>query len=197
MAFNLPRSIRFSGEGTEFLTPTSLQMEKMCEILAGKIIHSGEKYDWIIAIALSSWSYAPLLADLLSQRDKITSIRIQGTKDGVLLEMPIILQPLSVDVKNQTVLLFDWLTDKGKTFQTGLDHITHAGAKSIEIATLIRKTHSIHNPRFAVCKIPENVWVINPHAKNEAKTLLTKKWGEKEISSIEIKNRLDLLNIHV
>lgn len=176
----------FHDQAYEFYSWNSLG-EDIFE-LAKKIIKSGEKYDRIIALAKGGLTFSRSLVDYLDVQD-VSSIQIQFyTGIGTTQKTPVITQSLPVSIKDENILIFDDIVDKGETMKLAVEYLKFHGAKSISTSTLIEKPWSTFKSDF-VARSSE-AWVIYPNEIRETIGILKELWQEKGDSPDIIKENL-------
>jgi uncharacterized protein len=156
--------------------------------LSKKIIDSGEKYDRIIALAKGGLTFSRSLVDYLNVQE-VSSIQIQFyTGIGTTNRTPIITQSLPVSIKDENILIFDDIVDKGETMKLAVEYLRYHGAKSIKTSTLIEKPWSTFKSDFVAR--PSEAWVIYPNEIRETISILKDLWSEKGDSPDIIKENL-------
>lgn len=182
-------------EGIPYIGPSWDQMGVICFELAQKIIISGKKYDRVVALAKGGWTWARALVDYLGI-EHVASVQIKFYSGVYETEgEPKIIQPLSVSIKNENVLLFDDVADSGKTFIMAKDYLLKSGAKSVGTAALFYKPHSVFKPDYYIYET--KAWVIFPHEIREIVETAGKKWQQSGLSEDEIVSRFKKLNLPI
>lgn len=176
-----------------YVAPTWEQMGVICFELAKNILKNGKKYDRVVALAKGGWTWARALVDYLGI-DQVASVQIKFYS-GVYQtnEEPKIVQPLSVNVKGENVLIFDDVADSGKTFIMAKDYLLKSGAKSVQTAALFYKPHSNFKPDYFIYET--RAWVIFPHEMREIVETAGKKWLETGLSEKEVLARFAKLSL--
>lgn len=170
----------------DYIAPSWKQMGNLIFELGKQIIKTRKKYDWIISIAKGGWTWSRSLADYLDM-DNLASVKaklytgVGQTSQSLILEQTL---PESVNIKNQDILIFDDVTDSGKTLAAVKDYLLEAGAKSIETASLFYKPISVITPNFY--SFETSAWIIFPHEIREFISLSSKSWGKTGFSKKEI-----------
>jgi hypoxanthine phosphoribosyltransferase len=156
--------------------------------LSKDIIASGKKYDRIIALAKGGLTFSRSLVDYLDVKE-VSSIQIQFyTGIGTTQKTPVITQSLPVSIKDENILIFDDIVDKGETMKLAVEYLKYHGAKSISTSTLIEKPWSKFKSDF-VARSSE-AWVIYPNEIRETIGILKDLWQEKGDSPDIIKENL-------
>ena len=157
--------------------------------LANQIITSDTgKFDRVIALAKGGLTFARSLVDYLAIED-VSSIKIEFyTGIGQTNKTPVITQSLPVSIKDERVLIFDDIVDKGETMHLATDYIKYHGAKNIVTATLIKKPWSTFEVDFSARS--SEAWVIFPNEIRETITTLSAMWQKKGDSAQKIHEQL-------
>jgi hypoxanthine phosphoribosyltransferase len=156
--------------------------------LSKQIIDSGEEFDRIIALAKGGLTFSRSLVDYL-QVEEVSSIQIQFyTGIGTTQKTPVITQSLPVSIKDEKILIFDDIVDRGETMKLAVEYLNYHGAKSIKTSTLIEKPWSTFKSDF-VARTSE-AWVIYPNEIRETISILKELWEEKGDSADIIKQNL-------
>lgn len=156
--------------------------------LARKIIESKREFDRIVALAKGGLTLSRSLGDFLDT-DNISSIQIEFyTGIGTTAKTPIITQSLPVSIRDEKVLIFDDIVDKGETMMLAKQYLSYHGAKEITTASLIQKPWTSDKPDFFARET--TAWVIFPNETRETITLLKEMWIEKGDSQEQITEQL-------
>lgn len=165
--------------GINYIAPSWEQMGKLIFELGKQIIKTGKKYDWIISIAKGGWTWSRTLADYLNM-DNVASVKAKlytdiGKRQLFSLEQEL---PAAVNIKDKKVLLFDDVTDSGKTLKKVKDYLIKKGAINITTASLFYKPKSVLKPDFFSFKT--SAWIVFPHEIREFINLTSKKFKKKD-----------------
>lgn len=156
--------------------------------LAQEILKSGKKFDRIIALAKGGLTFSRSMVDFL-EIENVSSIQIEFyTGIGTTAKTPVITQSLPVSIRDEAVLIFDDIVDKGETMKLATQYLNYHGAKSITTAALISKPWSEFTVDFAARQ--SEAWVIFPNEVRETIGILTELWQEKGDSPQAIKDQL-------
>jgi uncharacterized protein len=151
--------------------------------LARQIIEAGHTYDRVIALAKGGLTFSRSLNDFL-EIPELSSFQIEFyTGIGSTNKTPVITQSLPVSIKNEKILLFDDVVDKGDTIKLAVEYLKYHGVAELTTASLIVKPWTSHRPNFTSRET--NAWVIFPNESRETIHLLTKMWQGKG-DSIEV-----------
>lgn len=160
--------------------------------LSKEIIDSGKEFDRVVALAKGGWTWARTLADYLNI-DHLSSVRIKSYTGVNEAGKPRIVQPLTDQIHNEKVLIFDEVVDSGETLKKALDYLSMMGADEIKTASLCYKPRSKIKPDFYAFKT--DAWVIFPHEIREFIEISSSNWRGKGVSEKQIRKRLDKLGI--
>lgn len=156
--------------------------------LSQSILSSKPHYDRIIALAKGGLTFSRSLVDYLKV-ENVSSIQIEFyTGIGKTAKTPLITQSLPVSIKNEDILIFDDIVDRGDTLALAIEYLKYHGAKSITTATLIQKPWTKHKADF-VARDSE-AWVIFPNEVRETIETLTELWLDDGDQINQIKSQL-------
>lgn len=156
--------------------------------LAKQIIDSGREFDRVIALAKGGLTFSRSLVDYLDVKD-VSSFQIEFyTGIGETAATPVITQSLPVSIKNERVLIFDDVVDKGDTMRLATQYIKYHGAKEITTSALVSKTWTEFKVDFLA--YTTDTWVIFPNEARETIELLKKNWQKVGDSPDQIKEQL-------
>ena len=156
--------------------------------LAKNILSSGQEFDRVIALAKGGLTFSRSLVDYLHVKE-ISTFQIEFyTGIGVTNKTPVITQNLPVSIRNEKVLVFDDIVDKGDTITLALEYLKYHGVKKITSATLVTKPWSTIKPDFTVRST--KAWVIFPNESRETIQLLNDMWREQGDTPDQIKQQL-------
>jgi len=162
----------------EYLKLSWEEIEKLCKKLAHKIKEKG--FDRRIFIGLSRGGLVPLrlLSDYLGI-DEIHVVRVKFyEKVGKTKAKPKIMHGVQFDIAGKDVLIVDDIADTGESITAAVNHLKERGAKSIAVATLLKKPHSKIAPDLFVKET--SAWVIFPWEIHESWRDIIKK-GKEEL----------------
>ncbi len=156
--------------------------------LSQQIIKSGLKFDRIIALARGGLTFSRSVMDFLGVAN-ISSFQIEFyTGVGTTGKTPVITQSLPVSIRDESVLIFDDIVDKGPTMKLAVDYVSHLGVKNITTAALITKPWSEFKVDFFARE--SRAWVIFPNEIRETIVTLTQMWQERGDNPATIKQQL-------
>ncbi|MGB9609300.1 MAG: phosphoribosyltransferase [Minisyncoccia bacterium] len=161
----------------KFYKLTWNQFYKDCLLLAKKIKNSNEKINRIIAISRGGLVPARILSDFLQL--PISNMVISSYKNLKQLKEPEIIEVTNINLKNQTVLIIDEVSDTGKTFQRALKYFKNQLTKKIYTASPYIKPKTSFIPDFYLKKI--DAWIVFPYDLQETyKAFLKEEKDEKK-----------------
>ncbi|GAB4219509.1 MAG: phosphoribosyltransferase [Candidatus Microgenomates bacterium] len=136
---------------------------KDCLNLGKKILSAQIKIDRIIAISRGGLVAARILSDYL--QTPISNIVISSYSNLKQLKEPEIIEVAHPDLKNQTILIVDEVSDTGKTFQRALKYFQDHQPKKILTASPYIKPKTSFIPDFYIKNI--NAWIVFPYDLKE------------------------------
>jgi hypoxanthine phosphoribosyltransferase len=156
--------------------------------LSQQIIESGLKFDRIIALAKGGLTFSRSLVDFLEVQN-ISSFQIEFyTGIGTTQKTPVITQSLPVSIRDESVLIFDDIVDRGETMKLAVDYVRHHGTKNVTTASLISKPWADFKVDFSARE--SQAWVIFPNEVRETITTLAQMWQQKGDSPEVIRQQL-------
>ncbi len=136
---------------------------KDCLFLGKKITEKNIKIDRIIAISRGGLVPARILSDFLQA--PISNIVISSYSNLKQLKEPEIIEVAHLDLKDQTILIVDEVSDTGKTFIRALKHFQNHKPKKILTASPYIKPKTIFIPDFYIKNI--DTWIVFPYDIHE------------------------------
>ncbi len=181
-------------DNTDFIAPSWEEMGDVNFELIKKVRESGKKYDRVIALSKGGLTWARAFVDGLAM-DELSSLRIKLYKGiGEKAVEPEIVEPLTLDISGQTVLLFDDVVDTGETYEFAKKLLAEKyGAKQVDTAALFYKPHSVITPDFFVGET--TAWIVFPHEIHEFVVETGKKWLKQGLTEGNILNRYKELDL--
>ncbi|RLE66472.1 MAG: hypothetical protein DRJ38_01555 [Thermoprotei archaeon] len=150
----------------------------------GRKIEESYKPDILIAIARGGWVVGRIISDLLKV-DKVASVGVKFYKDIDVRELkPEIVQPLSVDVESQKVLIVDDVADTGETIELVRRHVSKENPHSIKIAVVYVKPWCKVKVDYYVRETDK--WIVFPYEQMETISYLVKKMKLKGLEESEV-----------
>jgi len=141
--------------------------------LAEKILNSRFIPDVVVAILRGGYFVAKLISDFLGL-DNIATLEIKFYKGiGEKAERPIVIHPITFDLRDKKTLVVDDVADSGRTLQVAIDIVRLHGAKEVRTATLFFKPWSITMPDYYVEETEK--WIVFPWEIGETIRDLKKK----------------------
>ncbi len=136
---------------------------KDCLLLGRKIKNFSEKIDRIIAISRGGLVPARILSDYLQA--PISNIVISSYLNIKQIREPEIIEVADLDLRNQTILIVDEVSDTGKTFLRALKHFKNHPVKKIITASPYIKPKTSFFPDFYQKTI--DAWIVFPYDARE------------------------------
>ncbi len=167
---------------------TWADLDEMTRSLADKVQFSGKKYDRIIALANGGLTMVRHFADLIDLR-VISEMQVAYYRGiNETHTTPEVIQPLSIDITDQRILIFEDIVDSGATLEFTLAHLQEKGATEVHTAALVRKSRATVHPEYSVELLDR--WVIFPYETRETIGELATKWRQEKLPEGTITERL-------
>jgi len=161
--------------GETFLVLTWNDIAELTLELAEKVIDSGYRPDVAVAVLRGGYIVAKLLCDYLGV-ESIATVEVKFYKGvGEKAERPVVITPITHDLRGKKVLIVDDVSDSGRTLQVVIDLARLHGAKEVRSATLYLKPWSITIPDYYVRETKS--WIVFPWEIGEVLKELAKKFG--------------------
>ncbi len=146
--------------------------------LAEQIEASGYRPDVVVAVLRGGYFIAKLVCDFLGL-ETIATLEIKFYRGvGEKAERPIVLHPITFDLRDKRTLIVDDVADSGRTLQVAIDLVRLHGAKDVRTATLFFKPWSITMPDYFVKQTDK--WIVFPWELGETLRDLRKEFGSFE-----------------
>ena len=149
---------------------------KDCLFLGKKIKNGGEKIDRIIAISRGGLIPARILSDFLQL--PISNIVISSYSNLKQLKEPEIIEVAEINLKDQSILIIDEVSDTGKTFIRALKYFKQKPVKKIITAAPYIKPKTQFIPNFFQETI--DAWIVFPYDLCETYEAFLKEEKNKE-----------------
>jgi hypoxanthine phosphoribosyltransferase len=146
-------------ENLRFLHLSWDDIQRLVEVVAGKIQASGFRPDIIVAISRGGFDPARILCDQLSIRS-LASVQVEAYDGMVKRPEPVVVLPVNADLKGKKALLVDDVSDSGASIIKARNHIKKKGALEVRIATIHIKPWSRFIPDYYAESVDE--WVVYP-----------------------------------
>jgi len=156
---------------------------KDCLFLGKKIKESKERIDRIIAISRGGLIPARILSDFLKL--PISNIVISSYSNLKQLKEPEIIEVANLDLKEQTILIVDEVSDTGKTFIRALKYFKNHPIKKIITASPYIKPKTKFVPNFYLNVI--DAWIVFPYDLRETYEAFLKEEKDKKKSIEKLK----------
>ena len=138
----------------------------------------------IVAVARGGWVVGRIISDLLSV-DKVASIGVKFYEEvGKRGRKPEIVQPLSVSVEGEDVLVVDDVADTGETLALVRDSIESMGPSGVRVAVVYKKPWCRVRVDYYVRET--NKWVVFPYEQRETIEYLLVKMERKNLERREV-----------
>ncbi|MFX1565532.1 MAG: phosphoribosyltransferase [Promethearchaeota archaeon] len=164
------------------------RLYELCFRLYEQIIESKYQPDVIVGVARGGWIPARILSDLFFTRDtanvKVDLYRGIYARD----QEPQISQKIPRDMKWETPLLVDDISDTGDSLIIAREHLEQRGYKDPRTATMHMKPWTKHVPDYYVVKT--EAWVVYPWELKEFTFNLSSQLAKKGKSRHEIAGHL-------
>jgi len=143
------------------------EVNRLCYRLSGLIRSSGYQPDIIVAIGRGGYVPARLVCDVLDIM-ALTSIKIEHYLSGSNKQTQAVIRyPLSVDIKDQRVLIVDDVNDSGDTLTLATEHIQGFRPQEIRTAVMHDKRVTQYPVDYYAKRIIKWRWLIYPWAIHE------------------------------
>ncbi len=146
-------------ENLRFLHLSWDDIQRLVEVVAGKIQASGFRPDIIVAISRGGFDPARILCDQLSIRS-LASVQVEAYDGMIKRPEPVVVLPVNADLKGKKALLVDDVSDSGASIIKARNHIKKKGALEVRIATIHIKPWSRFIPDYYAESVDE--WVVYP-----------------------------------
>ncbi|MBD3407872.1 MAG: phosphoribosyltransferase [Candidatus Lokiarchaeota archaeon] len=162
--------------------------------LSEQVVNSGFKPNVIVGIARGGWIPARILSDVL-YTSTMWNVRIEYYSDlGRRGKEPKITQPISVSIKDKSVLIVDEVADTGDSLEHAVKYIKDQGVGKVKTAVLHLKPTSKITPDF-YCQVVDS-WTVYPWENRESIISLVKIF-KNEDPSLDMKQIRDKLVFEV
>ena len=146
-------------ENLRFLHLSWDDIQRLVEIVAGKIQTSTFQPDIIVAVSRGGFDPARILCDQLSIR-RLASVQVEAY-DGMLKRPePVVVLPVNAQLNGKKALVVDDVSDSGASLIKARDHLEEKGASEVRIATVHIKPWSRFIPDYYAESVKE--WVVYP-----------------------------------
>ncbi len=153
------------------------EIAKWTADVAKQVQASGYDPTVIVGLTRGGWVPARLLCDTLSVK-KLYAVKtehwgVTANQNGKAL----LTQELNSDVKDESVLIVDDITDTGESLTLATAHLADRHPREIRTSTLLHIAHSKMEPDFYSVRVPEDkwTWFIFPwNLHEDMRTLLPK-----------------------
>jgi hypothetical protein len=174
-------------ENLRFLHLSWDDIQRLVEIVAGKIETSDFRPDIIIAISRGGFAPARILCDQLSVR-RLASVQVEAYDGMVKRSEPIVVLPVNADLAGKKALVVDDVSDSGASIIKAREHIKEKGASDARIATIHIKPWSQFTPDYYADSVDE--WVVYPWELKECLLEVAGKIKSSGLSREEVTGKL-------
>ena len=147
----------------KFLFVSWQDLHDACFKLSRKILEKGIKFDRIVCISRGGLIVARILSDFLDL--PISNFTIVSYSAIGKRSCPKIVEELSVDIKDEKILLADEIVDHGTTLKKAVSYLESLSPKKILSLAPYIKPWS--NPRPSFWQIKTDKWVVFPYDVRE------------------------------
>lgn len=178
-------------DGQDYIVVSQDEVARATFSLATAIRGKKIPFHRVIALARGGVSIAQSVADLIGVKN-ISVIQSElYTGIGTKAKQPIMTQPLSVSIKDESVLLIDDLADSGESMLFAKEYLSMHGPSSILTATLATKPWTTYQPDFS--ELSAKAWIIFPWETRETIETLEDLWTKAGVTGTEVVQRLRTL----
>jgi len=146
-------------ENLHFLHLSWDDIQRLAEVLAGKIDASGYKPDIIVAVSRGGFDPSRILCDQLSIR-RLACVQVEAYDGMVKRPEPIVVLPVNADLYGRRALLVDDVSDSGASLLKARGHLVEKSASEVRIATLHIKPWAKFIPDYYAESV--DAWVVYP-----------------------------------
>ncbi|MBU1084755.1 hypothetical protein KKB06_00165 [Patescibacteria group bacterium] len=168
------------------------EIQDHCFKFSKKIIKEKIKFDRIICISRGGLVISRILSDFLKL--PISNFTIVSYASVGNSGQPKIVEKLSVDIKGESVLLVDEITDKGTTLKVAYDYLKPLNPQKIITFTPIIKPWS--NPLPDFWQLKTNKWVVFSYDVRETIDDLKKIYKKEGKTLKDLKKEIQKLNFN-
>jgi len=144
----------------KFLHLTWSDVQRLCEVVAGKMRGDGYRPDVVVGVSRGGFDPARILCDQLMVK-RLASFQIEYYNAiNEKSKVPKVIYPLNADVRGMRVLVVDDVSDSGHSLETAKRHVSERGASEVRVATLHYKPWSSFEPDY-YAEGTES-WVVYP-----------------------------------
>ena len=163
----------------EYQITTWPEIVKKTLSLCRKIKASGYKPDVLVFILRGGATPASILSDCLGIKNVVAVKAELYEEIGKPGKQVKIVQPLTVDVKDKSVLIIDDVSDTGMTLQAIVNHVKERGAREIRVATIHYKPWSKYVPDYFIEETKK--WIVYPWEYHEFISEISQKITDSEL----------------
>lgn len=176
----------------KFLYISWKKIQDHCFQFSKQIIKDKIKFDRIICISRGGLVISRILSDFLKL--PISNFTVVSYASVGKSGQPKIVEKLSVDIKGESILLVDEITDRGTTLKAADSYLKPLKPKKITTFTPIIKPWS--NPLPDYWQIKTDKWVVFSYDVRETIDDLKKLYKEQGKSKLDLKESIKKLNFN-
>lgn len=165
------------------------RLEEICFQLAQKIIKKKLVFDRIICISRGGLVASRIFSDFLNL--PVSNFTIVSYVKVGQPGKPKIVENLSIDIKNEKVLLVDEIVDHGSTLKKAVRYLDGFSPQKVTTLALFVKPWS--QPKPDLWQVKTSKWVVFPYEVRETIENLVVVWRKQRHSGEEMKERFDKL----
>lgn len=175
----------------DFLSLTWEELHNTVHGLSRKIASGGIRFDLIVAIARGGMTPAHILSDFLSL--PVATFTVSSYRDLQQGKLSDISYHVGGQLHGKQILLIDDISDTGKTFIRGMEHLREMGCGSVKTASLFVKPWTKHLPDYYDRETDR--WIVFPYEARETVEALAKIMRKEGRADNEIRAKLKEIKI--
>jgi hypoxanthine phosphoribosyltransferase len=169
------------------------QLHSLTQKLSEKIATDKPKIDLIVGVARGGLTISHIVSDFLQL--PVASFTISSYKDLQQQELSDISYQVGGNLKGMHVLLVDDVSDTGKTFIRGIEHLKELGAQSVTTGSVFIKPWTKFTPDYYAKSV--NEWIVFPFDMRDTVEDVSGFMKKDGYSRDEIEKTLGMLRIPV
>ncbi len=159
--------------------------------LSEKIREACPDCSLLVAMARGGMSPAHMLSDFL--RLPVATFTLSSYRDMQQQNLTEITYQVGGQLKGKKILLVDDISDTGKTFVKGIEHIKNMGGTEIKTAALFAKPWTEYLPDYYEAKTDK--WIVFPYEVRETVESVSRLMKKENKNGEEIRAKLKEINI--
>lgn len=138
------------------------EVHSMVRKVSEKIKASGYKPTTIVGLARGGWVPARLMCDFLGLTD-LVSLKVEHwLETGKTKDEATIRYPVTTSMVEKRLLVFDDITDTGKSLSTSIEHLKRLNPDDIRVGVMQYITSSNYKPDYYAEEVSDWYWFIYP-----------------------------------